>query len=126
MGTIFVAGTYGVGKSTLCNKLSTADVYKRQMYVDNMTLVNTRKAMLVNSSIEEEIALLPGTCLLYTSVLNITSDRIIPFPKNFLIHTPSNDTTELVLAFHFERCKLSHNFDNNKCRGICLRLLLLS
>ena len=30
------------------------------MYVDNMTLVNTRKAMLVNSSIEEEIALLPG------------------------------------------------------------------
>ena len=24
MGTIFVAGTYGVGKSTLCNKLSTA------------------------------------------------------------------------------------------------------
>ena len=29
--------------------------------VDNMTLVNTRKAMLVNSSIEEEIALLPGT-----------------------------------------------------------------
>ena len=31
------------------------------MYVDNMTLVNTRKAMLVNSSIEEEIALLPGT-----------------------------------------------------------------
>ena len=23
MGTIFVAGTYGVGKSTLCNKLST-------------------------------------------------------------------------------------------------------
>ena len=30
------------------------------MYVDNMTLVNTEKAMLVNSSIEEEIALLPG------------------------------------------------------------------
>ena len=27
------------------------------MYVDNMTLVNTRKAMLVNSSIEEEIEL---------------------------------------------------------------------
>ena len=24
MGTIFVAGTYGVGKSTLCNELSTA------------------------------------------------------------------------------------------------------
>ncbi len=24
MGTIFVAGTYGVGKSTLCSKLSTA------------------------------------------------------------------------------------------------------
>ena len=30
------------------------------MYVDSITLVNTKNAMLVNNSMEEEIALLPG------------------------------------------------------------------
>ena len=50
------------------------------MYVDNMTLVNTRKAMLVNSSIEEEIALLPGaasgTLKCYTNVVTVVANKI--------------------------------------------------
>lgn len=90
MGTIFVAGTYGVGKSTLCNKLSTALIIPDFSAGDLISAVNG-ETYGANKAVRDKDA-----------NQNILASQV----KQLLKSTPS-----IILAGHFCIFDINGNVD---------------